>query len=208
MRSRPRVFTLLATAMILSTAAMAQGIDVQIPHLEYLDRGPVRVPYDQPIVVRIKDFSPAAHAGLTARLFRGEKAKLPRMPRDRIRVGSGKDDQCYIYSTWDPARVELSADGVDLGPLAATAKVGERWVVVFEEGEWKHGLIKISRQAVADYFSRGYEFIVTRRLARASRISSTVSDRASSRCSPRPRARRNRRTTRSRPRGEASLRQR
>lgn len=166
MKRKPWLFSWLAGAALLPAAALAQGLDVQIPRFEVLDPQGRTIPVDQSIVVHIKGFIPAEHAGLRARFFRGEKASLPRMPHDRIRVGRSADDQCFIYNTWEAEHVDLSDTGVDVGLLPTTSRVGQHWVVVFEEGEWKHGLIKISSRAVADYFKSGYEFVVVNSVER------------------------------------------
>jgi hypothetical protein len=167
----------VAFLLLIGTAASAQSYDVKIPSFEFLDQGPHEIPYDQPIVVRIKGFDPVAHRGLRARFFRGDKSALPLTPHGEIPVkaSQGTADKCFIYKTWEPEHIILRQNQIDVGRLPAIPKIKEHWVVVFEDGEWRHGLIKISRQAVNDYFQRGYEFIVGESSARG-RTKHTLSD--------------------------------
>jgi hypothetical protein len=152
----------IALAGPLAASAMAQTYDVQIPHFVFLDRQPPDVPYDQPIVVRIKGFKPSEHPGLRARFFRGKKATLPQTPHGElpVRAGASGSDRCLIYKTWEPQHLVLREGAVDLGRLPLIPKLNEHWVVIFEEGEWRHGLIKVSQHAVKAYFDSGYEFVI------------------------------------------------
>jgi hypothetical protein len=155
-KSRPATVLSLMTLLSLWPPGLVRGEEIhfQVPKLDFQGEHTSFSRGDS-LYIKIRNFDSSKYPNLRARLFWGTKKGIPDHYYRVIEKVGLSGDRCFIY---DSRLLPLHAtrEGVNLGALPPSGN----WVVVFEDGDWGNGAIKISEAAVGDYFKHGYEFSV------------------------------------------------
>lgn len=142
------------TSLMFPWHASGEDIRLRVPKLNFLEEYR-SFPCGESLYVKVRDFDKSRYPNLRARLFCGTKKELPERYYRVVQGSEASGARCFIY---DSRTLPMRANrlGINLGALPPAG----RWLVVFEDGDWGNGAIKISESAVGDYFRRGYEFSV------------------------------------------------
>ena len=146
---------LASTWLLVAACQLMAATKVIIPQLDFIegDGGALFASNDE-IIVKVRNFDQTMFPNLRGRLYRGTAEELIMRPQMTV---SG----CSLY---DPDLLELRFSGSDIHigrGSTVTKGVAGNWVVVFEQGDWPQGPVKIETDAVRAYFEHGFRFQVT-----------------------------------------------
>lgn len=147
-------FLALAIALLLPASGLTDDVHLRVPKLDFISEYK-SFTCEESLYIKIRGFVKSRYPNLRARLFCGTKKELPERYYKVIQGPWAAGARCFIY---DSRLLPMQANrlGINLGALPPAG----HWLIVFEDGDWGNGAIKIAEAAVGDYFQRGYEFTV------------------------------------------------